>query len=272
MARVSEHNGPGSSPTSTTGHPSPPTGRSRIPARISARVAHRGVGDAGGRRQGQGAQGGRPAGHRLRSRRAGLPDARLHRGRRGRGLRGTGEPPVHPGRRPARVEGRHRGQDAARLGVRRGSGAGPGHQRRQAGGVPSLRNGRGPGRRGAAPGAVLDHLPRGHHAGRRRAGRGVRRRGPGLPGDRRPARGRPDRPDQGPAVLLAQQPDRRGLPARPGAGDRRVGARERHLGDHGRDLRTPDVRRRALQLDAGRGARAGRHLHRRSTASRRPTP
>ena len=43
-------------------------------------------------------------------------------------------------------------------------------------------------------------------------------------------------------------------------GDRPVGARARHLGGHRRDLRAPDVRRRAGGVDAGRGARAGRHL------------
>ena len=38
--------------------------------------------------------------------------------------------------------------------------------------------------------------------------------------------------------------------------------RARRLGDHRRDLRAPDLRRGRLQLDAGAGARAGRHLHR----------
>ena len=67
------------------------------------------------------------------------------------------------------------------------------HQRRQAGRLPGVRGDRGPGRRGPAARAVLDHLPRGDPPGRRRPGRGVRRRRPGLPGDRRAARGRAHR-------------------------------------------------------------------------------
>ena len=70
-------------------------------ARISARIARdRRVRDARRRRQGQGPQGRRPPGHRLRRRRARLPDARLHRRGRRRGVRRPGEPPLHP-RRPA---------------------------------------------------------------------------------------------------------------------------------------------------------------------------
>ena len=57
---------------------------------------HQRVGHAGRRRQGEGAQGGRPAGDRLRRRRARLPDPRLHRRGGGRGLprtrAGTGTP------------------------------------------------------------------------------------------------------------------------------------------------------------------------------------
>ena len=48
-------------------------------------LRHHRVGDAGGRRQGQGPEGRRPAGDRLRRRRARLPDPRLHR--RGRAAR-----------------------------------------------------------------------------------------------------------------------------------------------------------------------------------------
>ena len=80
-----------------------------------------------------------------------------------------------------------------------------------------------PGDEVLAAGAVLDDLPRGDPAGRRRAGRGARRRDPGLPGHRRPARGGAHRPHQGAAVLLAVQPDRRGLPRERGRGDRPLG-------------------------------------------------
>ena len=68
--------------------------------------------------------------------------------------------------------------------------AGHRHQRRQAGRLPGVRDAARPGRRGARARAVLDDLPRGDQAGRRRAGRGVRRRRPGLPGHGRAARGR----------------------------------------------------------------------------------
>ena len=69
------------------------------------------VGHPGRRRQGQGAQGGRPAGDRFRGRRARLPDPRLHRRGGRRGLPRPALAPLHPGRRPARAEGGDRGQD-----------------------------------------------------------------------------------------------------------------------------------------------------------------
>ena len=59
------------------------------------------------------------------------------------------------------------------------------------------------------------------------------------------------------AVRLAVEPDRRGLPARRGRGDRPVGGRARHLGRHRRDLRAPHVRRPPLHVDArGRARRS----------------
>ena len=138
------------------------------------------------------------------------------------------------------------------------AGPGAGHQRRQAGRLPGLREPARPGRRGAAAGALLDDLPGGDRAGRRRPGRGADRRVVRLPGDGGAAGGRPHTADEGAAVLLAVEPDRRGLPARPGRRDRPVGGGHRRLGGHRRDLRAPDVRRRAARLDAGGGARAGR--------------
>ena len=45
------------------------------------------------------------------------------------------------------------------------------------------------------------------------------------------------------ALRVAEQPHRRGLPARRGGGDRSLGGRARHLGAHRRDLRAPHVRR-----------------------------
>ena len=105
-----------------------------------------------------------------------------------------------------------------------------GHQRRQAGGLRGLRHDARPGRRGAAARAVLDDLPRGDPAGRRRAGARGRRRAERLPGLGGPARGGAHAPHEGAAVLLAVQPDRCGLPGRAGRGDRPLGAGRRASG------------------------------------------
>ena len=59
-------------------------------------------------------------------------------------------------------------------------------------------------------------------------------------------------------LVLAVQPDRRGGLSGADRGGRPVGRRARHLGDHRRDLRAPDLRRRRGGVDAGGGARAGR--------------
>ena len=82
---------------------------------------------------------------------------------------------------------------------------------------------------------------------------------PELPGHRRAARGGPDREDEGAAVLLAVEPDRRGGDPGGGRGDRPLGAGARHLGDHRRDLRAPDLRRHQVRLAAGRRTGAGGH-------------
>ena len=94
------------------------------------------------------------------------------------------------------------------------------------------------------------------------SGAGRRRRDVGLPGQHRPAGGGADAAHQGAAVLLAVEPDRRGLPAGAGRGDRPVGGRAGDLGGHRRDLRAPDLRRRAARLDAGGRAGDRRPLHR----------
>ena len=106
--------------------------------------------------------------------------------------------------------------------------------------------------------AVLDHLPRGDQARRRRPGRRRHRRDHRLPRLGRAARGGPHRAHQGAAVRLAVEPDRRGLPARAGRGDRPLGRRARPVGGHRRDLRAPRVRRREVHLDRHGRARAGR--------------
>ena len=130
---------------------------------------HRRVGHPGRRRQGQGAEGGRRARHRLRRRRARLPDAGPHRRGRRRGLPRPGQPPLHAGGRPARAAGGHRRQDHARLrrrGRRRARCSSP-----TAASTPSTTPSRPCSTRAtrcSLPGAVLDHLPRGHRPRRRR--------------------------------------------------------------------------------------------------------
>ena len=79
---------------------------------------------------------------------------------------------------------------------------------------------------------------------------------------RRAARGGPHAADEGADVRLAVEPDRRGVPAGRGRGDRALGARARHLGRHRRDLRAPHLRRAPVHLDARAGPGARRHLRR----------
>ena len=106
--------------------------------------------------------------------------------------------------------------------------------------------------------AVLDDLPRGDQAGRRRAGRGRHRRDDRLPGHGRAARGRPDAADQGAAVRLAVQPDRRGLPARAGRGDRRAGRPSTACGwSPTRSTSTSSTATPSMSSIADRRARAG---------------
>ena len=95
------------------------------------------------------------------------------------------------------------------------------------------------------------------------AGRGARRRDPGLQGHRRAARGRAHRAHQGAAVRLAVQPDRRRLHRRRDPRDRPVGRGPRAVGAHRRDLRAPRLRRRRHRLDAGAVPVPRRQLRRR---------
>ena len=76
---------------------------------------------------------------------------------------------------------------------------------------------------------------------------------------------------EGAAVLLAVQPDRRGLPARAGRGDRPLGAGRRPLGADRRDLRAPHLRRRHRTVDAGASCPSSPTAASSSTASPRPT-
>ena len=241
------------------------------PPRLRTHRRHRRDRDPQGRRQGQGAQGRGTPGHRLRRRRARLPDPGLRRRGRGRGLPRPEEPSLHPGRRPSRAEEGDRGEDPARQRVRRRAGAGAGHQRRQAGDLRGVRHHARPRRRGDRAGAVLDDVPRGHPAGRRRPGRGARRRDPGLQGHGRAARGRAHRADQGAAVRLAVEPHRRRLHRRRDPGDRPVGRGPPAVGAHRRDLRAPGLRRRRDRLDARSCAPSSPTTASSSTGSPRPT-
>ncbi len=108
--------------------------------------------------------------------------------------------------------------------------AGAHHQRRQARAVQHLRHPPGPGRRGAAARAVLDHLSRVDPAGRRCHRPGRHPHGERIPRLDRAARGGGHRPHQGAGLRLAQQPDRCRLPARRGEGHRSVGRRARASG------------------------------------------
>ena len=100
---------------------------------------HRRIGHPGGRRQGQGAEGAGRERHRLRCRRAGLPDAGAHRRGCRACLQQPGDAPLHAGRRPARAARGDRRQDEARLRVRVHGEPGARHQRRQARSVHRLR-------------------------------------------------------------------------------------------------------------------------------------
>ena len=164
-------------------------------ARISDRIAAIArVRDAGRRRQGQGAQGRRPAGDRLRCRRAGLPDAGLHR----RG--GRRRPPATRSyHRYTPVAGLPELRDAVAAKTRRDSGyaVDAAQVLITNGGKQAVYNAFAtlldPGDEVLVARAVLDHLPRGDQARRRRAGRRGHRRDHRLPRDGRAARGRTHR-------------------------------------------------------------------------------
>ena len=146
--------------------------------------------------------------------------------------------------------------------VTRCSRAGARHQRRQARGLQRVPDAARPRRRGAAPCALLDDVPRGHRARRRRAGRRARDRRRRIPGHRRAAGSGVHAAHEGAGVRVAVEPERRGVPARPGRGDRRVGRRARRVGRHRRDLRAPHLRRARVLVAARARARGSRHLRR----------
>ena len=224
---------------------------------------HRRVRDPRGRRQGEGAQGRRRAGHRLRRRRARLPDPGPHRRGRGRGLPEPGEPPVLA-RRPAfptfgpRLPRRPHATPGTSATPPRCSSPTAGSTR------STTRS-----RRCSTP-ATRCCCPR-------RTGPPTRRRSRSPAGNRSRCRpteatgfrvtvdqleGGAHHEHEGAAVRLAVEPDRRGVPAGRGRGDRRVGGRARHLGRHRRDLRAPDLRRAPVHVDADARPRARRDVRR----------
>ena len=224
---------------------------------------HRRIGHAGGRREGQGAQGGRPAGDRVRRRRARLPDAGLHRrGGRGRLLRcrpttATPRPPACP-RCARRSRRRPCGTPATRSTPDQVLITNGGKQAVYQAFATLLD----PGDEVLLPAPYWTTYPEAIALAGGVSVPVVADETAGYLVTHRPARGRADPADQGAAVLLAVEPDRRRLPAGAGRGDRPLGRREGHLGDHRRDLRAPGLRRRAARLDAGGGAGDRRPLHR----------
>ncbi len=201
---------------------------------------HRRVGHPRRRRQGQGAQGRRPAGDRLRRRRAGLPDPGLHRRGRDRRLRRTrrttGTPP------PAGLP-ELRAAVAAKTARDSGYDVAPEQVLVTNGGKQAVYQAFAtlldPGDEVLLPAPYWTTYP---EAIRLAGGvpvevfagedQGYLVTVEQLEAARTAA-------DQGAAVLLAVQPDRRGLPPGAGRGDRAVGGRARHLGGHRRDLRAP---------------------------------
>ena len=168
----------------------------------------------------------RAARHRVRRRRARLPDARLHRRRRGRGLPRPARTTATP--RPAGCPSSRRRSPPRPL---RDSGlevepaqvlvTNGGKQAIYAAFAAMLD----PGDEVIVPAPYWTTYPEAIQLAGGVAGRGARRRDPGLQGHRRAARGRAHRAHQGAAVRLAVQPDRRGLHRRRDPRDRRGGSR-----------------------------------------------
>ncbi len=111
---------------------------SRPPSHLRTCQRHHRIRHARRGRESEGTQGGRAAGDRLRRRRTGLPDARLHRGSGTARLRRAPVPPLLPHARAAGAAGGGRGEDGPRLGLPGQRGPGADHQRRQAGGLPGV--------------------------------------------------------------------------------------------------------------------------------------
>ena len=244
-----------------------PAGANPLPEHAASPTGrrHRRVGHARGRRQGQGAEGGRRAGHRLRRRRARLPDPRPHRRGRRRGLPRPAEPPLHADRRacPSCSEAIAAKTDRD-SGLRRRAGAGARHQRRQArrSTTRSLTL-LDPGDEVAAAGAVLDDVSRADPPRRRHPGRAADRRAHRLQGHRRAARGGAHRRTK--LLVFVSPSNPTGAVYPPRARSRRIG---QWAVEHGIWVVTDEIyehltlRRSRVPLDAVARARAGRPLRR----------
>ena len=255
-----------------TATPAQPTRARREPPRLATHRRHRRVRHAQGRREGQGAQGRGPAG-----RSASAPASPTSRPRR---------TSSRPRSRPAATRANHRYTPAGGLpelkqaiaektrrdsGLRGRARPGPGHQRRQAGHLRGVRDDARPGRRGDRAGAVLDDLPRGHPARRRRAGR---RSSPTRPRTTRsPSSSSRPRAPTAPRCCCSSPPPTRPARSTPrrDPGDRPLGRGARPVGAHRRDLRAPGLRRRRDRLDARARAPTSPTAASSSTGSRRPT-
>ena len=235
------------------------------PADLRPHRRHRRVRHARGRRQGEGAQGGRPPGDRLRRGRTGLPDARADRrgGRRPpartRATTATPPPAGLPELREAIADKTLR--DSGYAGRRR---PGARHQRRQAGRLPGVR-------RPCSTPATRCCCPR-------RTGRPTRRRSRWPAASPVPVVDRRVQPTTWSRSSSSRRPARRAprcccsarRPTRPAPCTRREQVEAigrwargaRHLGGHRRDLRAPGLRRRRGAVDAGAGAGARRPLRR----------
>ena len=215
---------------------------------------HRRVRHAGRRRQGQGPQGGRRTGHRLRRRRARLPDPGPHRRGRRRGLPRPGDAPLHA-RPPA-------SPSSARRSPPRPSGTPASTSRaRQVlvtnGGKHAVYNAfqtlLDPGDEVLLPAPYWTTYPEAIALTGARHRRGPHRRDHRLPGHRRPARGRhAPTARRRSSSCRPSNPTGAVYPPERGRGHRPVGARARHLGDHRRDLRAPHLRRAPVHLDRPR--------------------
>ena len=230
------------------------------PADLRADLRHHRIGHAGRRRQGQGAQSGGPAGHRRSARASPTSRPRTTSSRPPSEacaqVRDSTSTPPRPGcpncaRRSRR---RPRATPATRSPASQVLITNGGKQAVYEAFATLLD----PGDEVLLPTPYWTTYPEAIKLAGGVRGAGADRRAHRLPGQRGQPGGGAHRADQGAAVRVAVQPDRRGLPARAGGRDRPLGGGARHLGGHRRDLRAPGLR--------------GRQVHARCRWRRRRSP